>query len=115
METSDPKVNEDIEVLKEDVHKLRDRVVGILHSARSRSRGMAMDTGGRIRGMMSDLRGKAKDTTDQLRDKSEVVKDRGYEAVENWRGTIEDRPITSLVIAFAAGLVLALFMARRRY
>ena len=71
-----------------------------------------METGGRIRDMMADFRGKAKD---QLRDKSEALKDRGYETMENWRGTIEDRPMTSLLIAFAAGFVFAFLMARRRY
>ena len=70
-----------------------------------------MEMGDRIRGMMTDVSGKAKD---RFRERSEALKDRGYEAMENWRGSIEDRPVTSLLIAFAAGFVVALFIARRQ-
>ncbi len=119
METSKPKVNEDIEILKHDVRRLRDDVVGIVHSAKSRSKDTVMETGDRIRGMMTDLGGKAADlgskAKDQVLDKTEVLKDRGYEVVENWRGSIEHRPMTSLLVAFAAGLVFAMFITRRRY
>jgi len=111
METSKPKVNEDIEILKSDVRKLRDRVVGMARSAKSRSKDTVMETGDRIRGMMTDLGGKAKE---QVLDKTEALRDRGYEAVENWRGSIEHRPMTSLLVAFGAGLVFALLIARRR-
>jgi ElaB/YqjD/DUF883 family membrane-anchored ribosome-binding protein len=118
METSKPKVNEDIEILKSDVRRLRERVVGIVHSAKSRSKDTVMETGDRIRGMMTDLGGKASDfgskAKEQVLDKTEALRDRGYEAVENWRGSIEHRPVTSLLIAFAAGLVFAMFITRRR-
>ena len=111
METSRPKVNEDIQVLRTDVRRLRDDVVGIAHSAKSRSKDTVVETADRIRGMMTDLGGKAKE---QVLDKTEALKDRGYEAVENWRGRIEHRPVTSLLIAFASGLVFAFFITRRR-
>ena len=48
METSEPKVNEDIEILKSDVRRLRDRVVGMARSAKSRSKDTVMETGDRI-------------------------------------------------------------------
>jgi ElaB/YqjD/DUF883 family membrane-anchored ribosome-binding protein len=114
METTKAKVNEDIEALKHDVRRLRDDVVGKAHAVRSRGRETVMETGDRIRDMMADFRGKAKEAKEQFRDRSAAMKDRGYEAVENWRGRVEDRPITSLLIAFGAGLIFALFIARRR-
>ena len=52
---------------------------------------------------------------EQVQDKSEALKDRGHETIENWRGGIEHRPLVSLLIAFAAGLVFAFFVTRRRY
>ena len=70
METTSPKVNEDVGVLKSDVRRLRADVVGTVHSAKSRSRDTIMRTGNRIRGMMTDLRDRAKD---QVRDKSEAL------------------------------------------
>jgi ElaB/YqjD/DUF883 family membrane-anchored ribosome-binding protein len=119
MEISKPKVNEDIQVLKSDVRRLRDDVVGMVYSATSRSKDTVMETGDRIRGMMTDLGGKAADlgskAKERVLDKTEALKDRGYEAVENWRGSIEHRPVTSLLVAFAAGLVFALLITRKRF
>jgi len=119
MEVSKPKVNADIQVLKSDVRRLRDDVVGIVYSAKSRSKDTVMETGDRIRGMMADLGGKAADfgskAKEQVLDKTEALKDRGYETVENWRGSIEHRPVTSLLVAFVAGLFFAFFITRRRY
>jgi len=111
METTSPKVNEDVEVLKSDVRKLRADVVGMVHSAKSRSKDTVMKTGDRIRDVMMDLRDRAKD---QVRDKSEALKDRSHETMENWRGGIEHRPMTSLLVAFAAGVVFALVVAKIR-
>jgi ElaB/YqjD/DUF883 family membrane-anchored ribosome-binding protein len=119
MEPSKQRVNADIEILKQDVRRVREDVVGIVHSAKSRSKDTVMETGDRIRGMMTDLGGKAADikskAKEQVLDKTEALKDRGYEVVENWRGSIEHRPVTALLVAFAAGLVFALFITRRRY
>ncbi len=119
METNKPKVNEDIEILKTDVRRLREDVVGIIHSAKSRGKDTVMETGDRIRGMMTDFGSKAADlgnkAKDQVLDKTEALRDRGYEAVENWRGSIEHRPVTSLLIAFATGLVFAMFITRKRF
>jgi ElaB/YqjD/DUF883 family membrane-anchored ribosome-binding protein len=112
METANPKVNKDIVVLKGDVHRLRDDVVRLIHSAKSRSKDTVMETGGRVRGIMTDLGGKVKE---QVRDKSEVLKDRGHEAMDKWRGGVEHRPLTALMLAFAAGMVLSFVMSRRRY
>lgn len=112
MKTTNPKVNEDIDALKSDVRRVRDDMAGIIHSAKSRGEDTVMEMGGRVRGMMADLRDKMKE---QAQDKSEALKDRGHEAVENWRGSIERRPLVSLLIAFGAGLVFAFLVAKRRY
>ncbi len=97
--------------MKSDVRRVREDVAGMIQSAKSRGKGKTMEMGNRIRGMMSDLRSKA---TDQVRSGSEALKDRGYETMENWRGGIERRPITSLLVAFAAGFVIASFISRGR-
>jgi ElaB/YqjD/DUF883 family membrane-anchored ribosome-binding protein len=112
MEATNPKVNEDIDALKSDVRRVRADMAGIVHSAKSRSKDTVMEMGGRVRDMMADLRDKTKE---QIQDKSEALKDRGHETIENWRGGIEHRPLVSLLIAFAAGLVFAFFVTKRRY
>jgi ElaB/YqjD/DUF883 family membrane-anchored ribosome-binding protein len=111
METDNPKVSQDIETVKGDVRRVRDDLAGIIRSAKSRSKDSVMEMSDRIKDVMSDFRGKAED---KLREKSEAIKDRGHETIENWRGSIEDRPVTSLLIAFATGFVFAFIIARRR-
>ena len=77
-----------------------------------------MEMGDRIRNRMMDLRDKARETfrgkSEMLRDKSEEWKDRGRETMENWRGNIESRPVTSLMVAFAVGLLCGALMMRKR-
>ncbi len=77
-----------------------------------------MEMGDRIRNRMMDLRDKARERfqgkSEVLRDKSEEWKDRGRETMENWRGGIESRPVTSLLVAFAVGLFFGAFMMRKR-
>jgi ElaB/YqjD/DUF883 family membrane-anchored ribosome-binding protein len=111
MKTTREQVNEDIAAVKSDVRRVRADVAGMVHSAKSRGKDMTMEMGGRIRDVMSDLRSKA---TDEVRSRSEALKDRGYETVESWRGGIEERPITALLVAFAAGFVIASFISRGR-
>jgi ElaB/YqjD/DUF883 family membrane-anchored ribosome-binding protein len=109
METASEQVNKDIAAVKGDARRVRDDVAGMLHSARSRGKDKTLEMGDRIRGMLSDLRRTA---TDRVRSRSEALKDRGYETMENWRGSIERRPITSLLVSFAAGFVIASFISR---
>ena len=61
METTNPKVNQDIETVKGDVRRVRDDVAGIIHSAKSRSKDTVMEMSDRIKDVMTDVRGKAKD------------------------------------------------------
>jgi len=112
MITTRLKIDEDVQMLKSDVRRLREDVVGLLRGARSRSKDMIMGTGDRIRGIMADLGGRAKG---QVHGTSQALKDRGHNAVESWRGGIEHRPMTSLLVAFAAGAILALLMTHKRY
>jgi ElaB/YqjD/DUF883 family membrane-anchored ribosome-binding protein len=112
MKTTKADINKDVDLLRSDVRRVRADVAGIVHSAKSRSRNTVMETGDRIRGIMADLRDRTKE---RVRDKSEAVKDRGYETVENWRSGIGHRPLTSLIVAFAAGLVFAAIVNWRRW
>jgi hypothetical protein len=36
-----------------------------------------------------------------------MLKERGHNAVDTWRGGVERRPMTSIAIAFAVGMVFA--------
>lgn len=50
---------------------------------------------------------------DRLRGTSNVLKDEGHYVADTWRGGIEHRPITSMAIAFAVGVLFASLVERR--
>jgi ElaB/YqjD/DUF883 family membrane-anchored ribosome-binding protein len=111
MGTTEAKINEDIRALKDDVHRLRGDVVGIAHSVKSRSRNAVMDSSERVRGMMSELQERARQ---RLREGSDVLKDRGHDVADRWRGNIERRPLTSLLATFAVGMMVGFLIMWRR-
>lgn len=64
----------------------------------------------RLRETMAELEGRAKE---RLRDTSDVLRDRGHGAINSWRREVEHRPMASLAIAFAAGLLFASLLERK--
>jgi ElaB/YqjD/DUF883 family membrane-anchored ribosome-binding protein len=103
------KVDEDIDAVKGDVRRLRDDLTRTVRSVKSRGRNMAMDTRNRIRGIMGGLQDRARQ---QVRAGSDVIKDRSSDMMEHWRGGITHRPMTSILVAFTIGAVVA-FLVRR--
>jgi ElaB/YqjD/DUF883 family membrane-anchored ribosome-binding protein len=61
--------------------------------------------------MMTDLQGRARQ---RLREGSEALKDRGHDVVDRYRGHMQDRPLTTLAVAFVLGVTVALVFLRRR-
>jgi ElaB/YqjD/DUF883 family membrane-anchored ribosome-binding protein len=93
---NEQRVNKDIEAVREDVRRVREDVAAVIGSARLRTRGTIMEMGNRIRGVMTDIRGR-----------SDAWRDRGHETVENWRGDVERRPFSAVLLAFTTGFVIA--------
>jgi ElaB/YqjD/DUF883 family membrane-anchored ribosome-binding protein len=111
METTEAKVNEDVRALKDDVHRLRGDVVGMIHSVKSHSRNTVMESSERVRGMMSELQDRARQ---RLREGSDVVRDRGRDVADRWRGSVERRPMTSLMATFVVGMIVGFLIMWRR-
>jgi ElaB/YqjD/DUF883 family membrane-anchored ribosome-binding protein len=110
MITTDPKVNRDIAALKSDVHRVREDLADTVRSVACYGGNMIMRNRNRLRETIAELEGRAKE---RLRDTSDVLKDRGHGAIAGWRTGVEHRPITSVAIAFAAGLLLASLIERK--
>ncbi|MGE5294993.1 MAG: hypothetical protein ACM3VT_09195 [Solirubrobacterales bacterium] len=58
----------------------------------------------RLRDVVTGFGARAKD---HVRDTSGAIKDQGLSAIDKWRDHVEERPITSIAVAFAAGWLLA--------
>lgn len=111
MKTSNVQVNEDVEALRHDVHRLRDDLVQTVNSLRFRGRNTVMDSRDRMRNMMSDLQDRARE---RLREGSSVVRDRGHDLADRYRGRLQRRPLTTLLAVFAIGVVVTLALLHRR-
>jgi ElaB/YqjD/DUF883 family membrane-anchored ribosome-binding protein len=111
METSNMQVNEDVEALRNDVHRLREDLVQTVNSLKFRGRNTVMDTRNRMRNMMTDLQDRARE---RLRAGSSVLKDRGHDVADRYRDRLQRRPLSAVLVAFAVGVVVALVFRRRR-
>lgn len=104
MTTSNTRVDEDIAALKCDLRRLSADVAGLPNCIRVYGREMIMRSREGLRAAVAGLGTRAKD---HVRDTSGALKDQGLSAVDKWRDHVEQRPITSIAMAFAVGLLLA--------
>lgn len=104
------RVNEDIEALKHDVRRLRADVAELPSRVRLYSRSKIMRSKDRLREAAAAFQEKAKQ---HAHDTSVALKERGHDTAENWRGRVEHRPLASMAIAFAAGLLFATIFERK--
>jgi ElaB/YqjD/DUF883 family membrane-anchored ribosome-binding protein len=101
----------DIETLKADIQKLRDDLSDMLGSVGSFSKEKLTETRDRLVAAVDDLQGKA---YHRLRGTARTVRDRGHRAVDLSRGAVEEKPLTYIVTAFIAGVILASFFGWKR-
>jgi ElaB/YqjD/DUF883 family membrane-anchored ribosome-binding protein len=103
--------NSDLERLKSDIQKLRDDLGEMLGSAGTFSKERLAETRSRLRAAVDDLQGKA---YDRLQETARVVRDRGQRAAHASRNAVEQRPLTYVATAFAAGVILASIIGWKR-
>jgi len=97
------RMNEDVENLKGSFSQLRHDVVDLLTQAFGLSK-----TGAEA------ARDGAHDVVEALKKRLEGVKDRGAAQVATVEKKIEENPISSALIAFGIGYVVAKLLSRRR-
>jgi ElaB/YqjD/DUF883 family membrane-anchored ribosome-binding protein len=101
----------DIETLKADIQKLRDDLGDLLGSVGSFSKEKLAETRNRLVAAVDDIEGKA---YDRLQGTARTVRDRSHRAVDVSRGAVEQKPLTYVVTAFIAGVVLASFFGWKK-
>lgn len=103
--------NKEAETLRDDIQKLRDDLASMLSSMSSYSRDKLAETRVRLSAAKESLEGRARD---RLQNASQMMRERSHQAMRASRGTIEHRPLTSLAVAFVAGVIIATLLERKK-
>lgn len=105
---ADTGVNEvtgaEVDAIKEDIERLRDDLGALLSDVGSFSREKMVDTRDRLGAAIGAVEGRA---YSRMQGTARVMRDRSQQAVSASRGAVEQKPITYVLAAFAAGVILS--------
>lgn len=107
----DKQLQKDVEDLKKDINKFREDLSGTLSDAGSLSQEKIMETKERLKNATAAFEGVA---TEKLGKAKDVVQEKGEHAVEASREMITNRPLTTVLVSFAAGLLTAFILEKSR-
>lgn len=105
------KLEKDVESLKKDLEKFRAHLGDTLSDVGNLSQDKLVETKDRLKAAMEGFEGKALRRMEQAND---VLHDRGERAIEASREMVVSRPITTVAISFAAGLMTAFLLERHK-
>jgi len=97
-----PELTDALDNLKRNFAQLEEDAVKLLHGA--------MDVGRHGAGAATDAAGSA---VDQIGRQARNLRDRGAKAVDGVQGSIEEHPLMSVAVAFAAGYAVAAMFRRK--
>lgn len=100
----------EVEALKRDIRDLRDDVKSLAESLKEAGKSRVINARDRLGSIMHEISEQARQ---QARDVVDMAKQRGQDAVDSTRRTVGDKPLTSVLVAFAGGLLLSRFLFRR--
>ncbi len=100
----------EVEALKRDLRDLRDDVKSLAESLKEVGKSRVTGARDRLGSILHEI---GEQTRQQARDVVDMAKQQGQQAVDSTRRTVGERPLTSLLVAFAGGLILSRFLFRR--
>ncbi len=103
------KLERDIESLKKDIDKFRSHLGGTLSDAGSLSHDKVLETKDRLKAAMAGFEGKA---AEKIGHANEVMHDQGERAIHASREVVASKPLTTVMVSFAAGLMTAFLLDR---
>ncbi len=109
--TTDATRSGEIDKIKGDLQQLRDDLGKLLGHIGSYSKGKLGSTREKVSAAMEDVGGRA---YDRFQGTGHEVTERGREALGASRDAVEHRPLTYVVVAFVAGMILASLFERKR-
>lgn len=106
-----------LDELKQDIGDLKSDLKGLVDVFKTTSRGRMSDAKGRIAEMARDRYERLQDLTNRgvynARRVAGRARDAGSRAVERVQDKVEERPITSVLIALGVGVLLGRILKRR--
>jgi ElaB/YqjD/DUF883 family membrane-anchored ribosome-binding protein len=94
----------EVDAVKEDIERLRDDLGSLLSDIGSFSREKLADTRDKLSAALGAVEGRA---YGRMQGTARMMRNRGQQAVDKSRGAVEQKPITYVLAAFAAGVILA--------
>jgi len=105
------KLEKDVESLRKDIEKLRSDLGIALSDVGTLGQEKVIETKDRLKAAVEGFEGTALKHVEHA---NEVIHDEGERAIRASREMVVRRPITTVVVSFAAGLMAALLLERRR-
>ena len=99
-------IKTEVDAIREDIQKLQNDLKDIFHSAGEQGKEKLQEKKQQLEAAMKNLHDRAAAIYDGLRE-------HGQDAVNKSQKQIEERPLTAVFIAFAAGILFDRLMGRR--
>ena len=100
----------EIDAIREDIQKLQNDLKDMFHSVGEQSKEKLLESKQKLEAVIKSLQGQAVKKLDEVYDS---LREHSQDAVKKSRKQIEDRPLTAVVIAFAAGILFDRLIGRR--
>lgn len=99
-------LSKEIESLKKDIGRLHKDLASLLESAGSNSKDKLMESREKLRAALDSLKDQV---SQKATDAYESIKDHSGQALDKGRHTIEEKPVTAVLVAFFAGAIFGMF------
>ncbi len=99
-------IKTEVEAIREDIHKLQTDLKDMFHTAGEQGKETLQEKKQQLEAAMKNLHNRASAIYDNLRE-------HGQDAINKSQKRIEERPLTAVFIAFAAGILFDRLMGRR--
>jgi ElaB/YqjD/DUF883 family membrane-anchored ribosome-binding protein len=105
-----PRETFDLDYLRREFARLRDELAGVKTTLGSEAHEALERIGAHLEG--ADLKARVASLEEQLGHLSTTLKDKGKDAAEKLEHQVAEKPLTSVALAFGAGLLLASLLRR---
>ena len=100
----------EMDAIREDIQKLQNDLKDMFHSIGEQSKEKLQESKQKLEAAIKSLQGQAAEKFDEIYG---AIRDHSQDAVKKSRQQIEERPLTAVLIAFAAGILLDRLIGRR--